>query len=198
MITTVGHWIKRWRGKIVGPYEPLKLDGGMFGLWEISGAALAEASSNYHEATLGWMMGLGVYQTIRLDLDHKIRLIDQDSGGTIANRAKGHRRENIYRVAVSLRLTGEIKGTVWPARSVGREHRPGHEGQTLFNAAESYGPERMMSILASDFDRAWTAWATRHSRGMIEATPGIIAAVKEAGQELWPYPDAHGRFRRYD
>ncbi|SRR6266700_750985 len=78
----------------------------MFDEFSVGGEALVEASRNYHDATLGWMMGLGWYRQIRMDLSHAVKLLSVDSGAT-RNRARGHRREDIYTVAVRLNLGGD-------------------------------------------------------------------------------------------
>lgn len=167
MITTIATWLRR---DTTRPYDPLKLHPDMFGHFDLRGDDLVESSKNYHEATLGWMMGVGTFQQIRLGLSHRLRLIDADWGGTTANRARGHRRENIYRVAIALHLSGEIRG-----RGVGM----GREVAMDYEAGDVWGPETLMPMLASDFDNAFLRWQARGDA--LELAPRIIRL------------DAHGR-----
>lgn len=177
-------WV-RGRGKrgLGRPYEPsTRLPRETM---EVSGTWLMRASANYHEATLGWMMGVGLYRQIRLDReDHLLRLISVDRG-TIANRAKGHRPEPVYRVAMRIWVGVEPILTEWA----------------------------MFDVLSSDFDAIAPSGQGGWVMGGKElGTVGMAGTVKSKPPacegELWTFagtslsgdvmyvgklPDAHGR-----
>lgn len=184
VIRTLGELLAtRVRGA-VRPYQPEPLHAGMFGHFNISGEALVEASKNYNEATLSWMMGVGVFGQIRLDLkDHRLRLVDADWGGTVANRAKRHRRENIYRVAIALHVNGAKPVAEPTVRYETESTGPSGDAGARVVGWEGWTHEMLMPMLASDFDRAWR-----------ESGEGEKPGVGVGKSWLMPgITDAHGR-----
>lgn len=153
---------------------------------EVSGVWIAQASANYHEATLGWMMGVGLYRQIRLDRgDHLLRLVSVDRG-TVANRQKHHRAEPVYRVAMRIWVGVEPILTEWA----------------------------MFDILSSDFDAIVQYGGGQVLGGEKSGTMGMAGKGKSQlsalplDGELWTFagtslsggimyagklPDAHGR-----
>lgn len=171
-------WV-RGRGKrgLGRPYEPsTRLPRETM---EVSGTWLMRASANYHEATLGWMMGVGLYRQIRLDRqDHLLRLISVDRG-TVANRAKSHRAEPVYRVAMRIWVGVEPILTEWAMFDVLSSDFdaivPSGQGGWVMGGKKS---GTMGLIYARDFGAV--------GDGRTDDTAAIQAAVNASA-------DAHGR-----
>jgi len=126
--------------------------------FKVSGESLIGATVNYHEATMNYAIGAGLYRQIRLDRsDHRVRLISLDQLGTIANKSQGHRTEAVYTVAVQARV--------------------GH--------FDVFSTVFMMPVLASDFDQ-WLGAAGEGWRPKAPAmmTPRETDPLHEAGKEL--------------
>jgi hypothetical protein len=163
-------------GKTQVDYQPKVVT---FDQLTVTGQMLVDACRHYHEATLDYMIGLGLYRQIRLDRDdHRVRLVSLDTLGTVANRAQGHRVENIYEVAAQLRV-----------------------GQ--FNV---FSTVCLMPVLASDFD-VWAKWKedVRKTRTIAgEAVRGDKTAAQTTPEDAPPpwwrgeLVDAHGRMIERD
>lgn len=134
-------------------YTPLKLDADMFGLWEVLGEHIVEASKNYNDATLGWMMGVGQYQQIRLDAHHFVQLVSADAG-SIADRTRGGGSNLLYRISVQW---------YWGNRGGGRA---------------IYTSPMLYYVLASDFDRWWTIKLARDGEGTGPIVPRVEPGMK--------------------